>query len=123
MCCQLRKAQALLSALLFLPAAVIPEDASPYCSQAEWDNYFEQVQLHVRGHWKPPYTQRAVNCTILVRQDFRREVAHVELLACDDDAEVRRSAENAGYNSSPLPAPSNSACFSKQVPVRLVFRP
>ena len=121
---QLRKAQYLLSALLFLPVALTAQDDdSSYCSQSEWDAYFERVQNHIRDVWQPPYTQRVVNCTILVRQDFRREVVHVELLACDDDATVRRSAENAGYNASPLPAPQNSACFSKQIPVKLVFRP
>ena len=60
---------------------------------------------------------------MLLRQDFRSEVADVEILTCNDDELIRKSAEDAGYNASPLPVPKNRACFSKQITIRLEFTP
>jgi len=93
------------------------------CSQDAWDEYFTEVQNHVIGHWRPPFKYRAISCVILIRQDFRSEVEHVEILTCDEDEKVLKSAKNAGYVSSPLPRPKNRSCFSKQMTVRLYFNP
>ena len=121
---KLRPAQFALYALLVSPGVLIANDStSQPCSQSEWGAYFDMIQGHVRGFWKPPFTYRAMTCTILVRQDFRSEVEHVEILTCDAEARVRKSAEDAGYAASPLPKPGNSSCFSKQMTVRLVFSP
>ena len=121
---KLRPAQFALYALLVLPGVLVANDSeSQPCGQSEWDAYFNLIQGHVRGFWKPPFTYRAISCTILVRQDFRNEVEHVEILACDEDASVRKSAEDAGYAASPLPKPANSSCSSKQMTVRLVSSP
>jgi len=104
----------------FLSAAGAPVEP---CSQDEWDEYFTEIHNHVIGHWKPPFSYRAISCVILIRQDFRSEVEHVEILACDENKKVFKSAENAAYLSSPLPKPKNRACFSKQMTVRLYFKP
>ena len=120
----LRPAQFALYALLILPSIIIANDStSKPCAQTQWDVYFDLIQGHVRSFWKPPFDYRAISCTILVRQDFRNEVEHVEILSCDQDASVRKSAEDAGYAASPLPKPANSSCFSKQMTVRLVLSP
>ena len=121
---QLRPAQFALYALLVLPGIITANDSeSNPCTQSEWDAYFDLIQGHVRGFWTPPYTYRAISCTILVRQDFRSEVEHVEILTCDEDARVQKSAEDAGYEASPLPKPTNRSCFSKQMSVRLIYNP
>jgi len=104
----------------FLSAAGAPVEP---CSQDEWDEYFTEIQNHVIGNWRPPFSYRAISCVILIRQDFRSEVEHVEILTCDEDEKVFKSAENAAYLSSPLPKPKNRACFSKQMTVRLNFTP
>ena len=104
----------------FLSAAGAPVEP---CSQDAWDEYFAEVQNHVIGNWRPPFSYRAISCVILIRQDFRSEVEHVEILTCDEDEKVFKSAENAAYLSSPLPRPKNRACFSKQMTVRLYFIP
>jgi hypothetical protein len=121
---KLRPAQFALYALLILPSIIVANDStSKPCTQSEWDDYFDLIRGHVRSFWKPPMNYRAISCTILVRQDFRQEVEHVEILSCDQDASVRKSAEDAGYAASPLPGPENRSCFSKQMTVRLVFNP
>jgi hypothetical protein len=119
-----RLAQFALYALLVLSGAPLAaEESSATCSQEEWDEYFITVQNHVISHWDPPMKYRPISCTILLRLDFRSEVAHVEIIDCNDDEEIRKSAENAAYGASPLPKPRNKACLSKQMTVRLVFTP
>jgi len=120
----LRPAQFALYALLILPTLLIANDSSSNpCTQSEWNAYFDLIQGHVRGFWRSPITHRAVSCTILVRQDFKSEVEHVEILSCDEDARIQKSAEDAGYAASPLPKPANKNCFSKQMTVRLTVSP
>ncbi len=119
-----RPAQYILCALLIFPGSLpAAGEPSASCSQNEWDAYFSDMQNHVIANWQPPYNYRRLSCTILLRLNFRGEVAHVEIIDCDDDVQVRKSAENAAYYSSPLPKPKNKACFVKQVTVRLVFKP
>jgi hypothetical protein len=121
---KMRPAYHLLYALLILPGGLpAADEPSASCSQIEWDEYFIAVQNLVISHWQPPYNDRPISCTILVRLDFRSEVAHVEVIDCDDDERVRKSAENAAYEASPLPKPKNRACLSKQMTVRLTFTP
>ncbi len=121
---KMRPAQYVLYALLILPSALLAvEEPSATCAQDDWDEYFIEVQNHVISHWQPPLSYRPISCTILLRLDFRSEVAHVEIIDCDDDEKVRKSAENAAYVSSPLPKPKNKACWSKQMTVRLTFTP
>ncbi len=121
---KMRPAHYVLYALLVLPS-VLPaaDEPSATCSQTEWDEYFIEIQNHVISHWRPPFDYRPISCTILLRLDFRSEVAHVEIIDCNDDEQIRKSAENAAYVSSPLPKPKNKACLSKQMAVRLVFTP
>jgi hypothetical protein len=121
---KMRPAQYILYALLVLPCALLAADeGSTTCSQNEWDEYFTDMQNHVRSRWQPPYDYRPISCTILLRLDFRSEVEHVEVIDCDDDEEVRKSAENAAYEASPLPKPRNKACTVRQMAVRLTFTP
>ena len=113
-----------LFALLILPSLALgQDDAAQTCSQEEWDAYYLELQNHVKSHWQRPNNNQAINCTMLVRLDFRSEVADVEILTCNDDEQIRKSAEDAGYNASPLPIPKNRACFSKQITIRLEFTP
>ncbi len=113
-----------LYALLIVPSLMFAaDDRSTTCSQTDWNEHFATINGHVRSNWHPPIEYRPISCTILLRLDFRSEVAHVEILSCDDDEAIRKSAEDAGYVSSPLPKPRNRACFSKQMTVRLKFTP
>jgi len=117
-------AQHALFALLILPGLSLGAgDAAATCSQEEWDAYYLALQNHVKSNWQRPFDNQAITCTMLLRLDFRSEVEDVEILTCDDDELVRKSAEDAGYNSSPLPVPKNRACFSKQITIRLQFTP
>ncbi len=113
-----------LFALLILPGLSLGvDDAARICSQEEWDAYYLELRNHVKSHWQRPYINKAISCTMLLRQDFRSEVENVEIVICDDDELVRKSAENAGYTASPLPRPKNKACFSRQITIRLEFTP
>ena len=113
-----------LLALLVLPSLALgQDDAVATCSQDEWDEYYLGLQNHVKSNWKRPSDNRAISCTMVLRLDFRSEVEDVEILSCNDDARVRKSAEDAGYTSSPMPVPTNKACFSKQITIRLEFTP
>jgi len=119
-----RLAQYALYALLVLSGAPpSAQESSATCSQEEWDEYFIAVQNHVISHWEPPIEYRPISCTILMRLDFRSEVAHVAIIDCNDDEKIRKSAKNAAYVASPLPKPRNKACLSKQMTVRLTFTP
>ena len=90
--------QAVLLALFMLPSLSLgQDDAADTCSQEEWDEYFLAIHNHVKEFWQPPVKDQAISCTVLLRQDFRSEVEHVEILSCCDDEQIHRSVENAGY--------------------------
>ncbi len=111
-----------LLALLVLPSLTLgQDDAAATCSQDAWDEYFATIRNHVKSYWNPPLDAQAISCTVLLRQDFRSEVEHVEILSCGDDEKVHTSVEYAGYAASPLPIPKNKACFSQQMTIRLKF--
>ena len=117
-------AQIVLVALLGLPnLALGQDDAAKTCSQQDWDEYFATIRNHVKSYWNPPPGSQAISCTVLLRQDFRSEVEHVEILSCGDDEKVQKSVEYAGYAASPLPIPKNKACFTRQMTIRLKFTP
>ena len=117
-------AQTVLVALLVLPSLMLgQDDAADTCSQEDWNEYFSSIRDHVKSYWKPPLEDVAITCTVLLRQDFRSEVEHVEILTCGDDEQVHRSVEYAGYEASPLPVPKKRACFTRQITIRLHFIP
>jgi len=121
---ELRPARYVLYALLTWPGLLLAEyDSSATCSRSEWNEYFDHINHHVTSFWRLPFRHSPISCTILLRLDFRGEVQNVEILACDDDESVWKSAENAGYLSSPLPKPRNLACFLDQMTVRLRYTP
>jgi hypothetical protein len=118
------KAQYVLYALLFLPGLLTAEGSrSTSCSEIAMDEYQSEVLNHVVGNWVRPFDYRRLSCIIVLTQNFRGEVDYVEILDCDSEISVRKSAEDAGYVSSPLPMPKNRACFSKQLSIRLLYTP
>jgi hypothetical protein len=120
----MRPARFILYATLLAPGLLTAQDTgSTSCTQSDMDEYRTDVSNHVFDNWVPPFEYRRLSCTILLTQNFRSEVDYVEILKCDSEISVRKSAEKAGYESSPLPQPRNRACFSKQLSVRLLFSP
>jgi colicin import membrane protein len=85
-------------------------------------SYVAAIQAHVERRWyEPPGTTEGLVCRIYVMQIPGGEVVGTRFGACNGNAAVRQSIENAVRNSSPLPAPPDPSLFEREV--ELVFTP
>ncbi len=117
----MHKCWKILFVLLISLQAASEEDIS-VCSSIERDDYFDSIERKIYENWRAPYTDRNINCTILVKQDWRGEVRDVGIANCSDDVFIHRSVVNAAYRASPMPLPDNKACFTDTVIVRIESR-
>ena len=110
--------------LFFLLSSLqaVSEEQVPGCSSIERDDYFDSIERKIYENWKVPYRDRKVDCTILIKQDWRGEVRDVGIARCSDDVFIHRSVVNAAYQASPMPLPDNKACFTNTVIVRIESR-
>jgi len=92
------------------------------CSDEEDETYVRTITQAVHAAWAPPYKDRAISCTVLLRQNFRGEVLNVGIANCGDDPRVHKSVIEAGYNASPIPLPANKACFRRDIIIRIETR-
>ena len=82
-----------------------------------------QIEARIQRAWiKPPSAQDGFECIVRVTQVPGGEVTGVHVDSCTGgDAALRESVENAVYRASPLPTPSNSALFDRNL--ILTFKP
>ena len=100
------------------------DDHDPFgtCSPDEQSAYMTAVRQALLLAWVLPRDDESVSCTVLIAQNFRGEVLNAGVEDCPDDAELRKSVEDAAYDASPLPVPANRACFEPKLRLRLTHR-
>ena len=108
--------------VLLLSLQAMSEDEVPVCNSIERDDYFDSIESKIYENWRIPYKARNIDCTILIKQDWRGEVRDVGIANCSDDIFIHRSVVNAAYRASPMPLPDNKACFTDTVIVRIQSR-
>ncbi len=108
--------------VLLLSLQAVSEEDVPVCSSIERDDYYDSIESRIYENWRIPYKARNIDCTILIKQDWRGEVRDVGIAHCSDDIFIHRSVVNATYRASPMPLPDNKACFTDTVIVRIQSR-
>lgn len=84
--------------------------------------YVYAIQQRIQSRWvAPPTATAGIECIVNIRQLPGGEVVSVSIGRCNGDAAVRRSIENAVYQSSPLPNPPDPSVFDRNIV--LEFRP
>ena len=84
--------------------------------------YAFAIRQRVMSRWvQPPTATKGIECIVNIKQLPGGEVMSVSIGACNGDAAVRRSIENAVYRASPLPSPADPSVFERNL--RLEFRP
>jgi colicin import membrane protein len=88
----------------------------------EMVSYRGLIQARIQSNWiRPPTAREGLDCTLDVTQVPGGQVVNVKLEACNGDAAVRQSIENAVYRASPLPDPPDPALFQRNFAFR--FKP
>lgn len=89
-------------------------------SSPEMAVYVNAIRQKIYRNWSVPASARDdMLCTAIVRQVPSGEVISVRFAGCNGDEAVRRSIESAIYKSSPLPAPSTSRLFRRDLELNL----
>ena len=115
----------LLLLVLTLPVLVMAQERDDLraCSAAEHDAYMSRISEAVSENWRMPRENSHYSCTVVIVQNFRGEILNVGLEQCGEDLAVRKSIEDAAYDSSPLALPDNPNCFSRTLRTRVVHIP
>ncbi|MDH3531335.1 MAG: TonB C-terminal domain-containing protein [Gammaproteobacteria bacterium] len=111
--------------LLLLPllAGAQESEERRACSAAEHDAYLSRISDAIYVRWHMPRENSVYSCTIVIVQNFRGEILNVGLERCGEDLAVRKSIEDAAYDSSPLTLPDNPNCLSRTIRVHIAHRP
>ena len=84
--------------------------------------YMFAIQRRISSKWvRPPTAITGIECTVSIQQLPGGEVLSVSIGACNGDAVVRRSIENAVRQASPLPSPRDPSVFDRNL--TLIFKP
>jgi colicin import membrane protein len=79
-------------------------------------SWLQQIQARIHHAWlQPPMVRPDLDCTLYVTQVPGGQVVDVKLGACNADAAVRESIQNAAYGASPLPQPPDPALFDRHL--------
>jgi colicin import membrane protein len=98
------------------------EEGLMQAENAGSSSYAAQIQRHIERKWNRPASARpGLECEIKVVQAPGGTVLSVQFGACNGDAAVRTSIENAVMRSSPLPPPPDPRLFERNLV--LVFKP
>ena len=82
--------------------------------------YHHALSIHVLEFWEiPKNAPEGMRCTAVLKLSPRGEVKGVEFASCPDDAQVRKSIQNAVRKASPVPPPKNPADYLEAV--RIMF--
>lgn len=91
-------------------------------SSPEMVQYQAMIRQAVQRRWNRPLSARDdLVCQVVVKQTAAGVVLTVKIGACNGDAAVKQSVENAVYSASPLPTPSNARLFRPEITFN--FRP
>jgi colicin import membrane protein len=72
------------------------------------------IHQKVKRNWiKVPSAVTGQTCEAVIQQIPSGEVISVEMGACDGDAALQRSVEQAIYMASPLPTPAEPRVFDR----------
>ncbi|HEX2583839.1 MAG TPA: cell envelope integrity protein TolA [Steroidobacteraceae bacterium] len=86
------------------------------------NQYAALIRQRVERNWiKPPSAQTGIKCEVRVTQAVGGMVLSVSFGRCNADAAVRQSIESAVMRSSPLPPPSDSRLFDRNL--SFIFNP
>ena len=86
------------------------------------DQYVRLIHNRIQQNWIPPANvQAGIQCTVHVTQIPGGDIVNVSVGQCNGDDAVVRSIENAVWGASPLPTPSISELFDRNLEV--IFRP
>jgi colicin import membrane protein len=91
-------------------------------SSGQMQQYLAQIQARIERAWiRPASARQGLSCEVRITQVPGGEVVGVQVQTCNGDDAVRQSIEAAAYRASPLPQPSDSALFDRNLVV--TFRP
>lgn len=86
------------------------------------DRYIASLRNRIQNAWiKPGSARVGIDCRVQVTQVPGGEVTSAHVVACNGDAAVRQSIENAVYRASPLPDPPDPALFQRNLEIE--FKP
>jgi colicin import membrane protein len=86
------------------------------------NQYIAMLEQHIYRYWnRPPSARPGLECEIKVSQTPAGVVLSVQIGACNGDAAVRQSIENAVLRASPLPKAPDPRVFERVLLMR--FRP
>lgn len=86
------------------------------------NQYAALIRQRVERNWiRPASAQSGIKCEVRVTQAVGGMVLSVSFGKCNGDSAVRQSIENAVMQSSPLPPPSDSRLFDRNL--SFIFNP
>lgn len=89
--------------------------ASSAPALAKWQ---AQIAARIERAWiRPPTARPGIQCTLNVTQAPGGAVTQVTIGACNGDAAVRQSIEQAAYRASPLPPPPDPSLFERELTI------
>ncbi len=88
-------------------------------AMATWE---QLIKARIEHAWiRPPSARQGVDCLVDVTQVPGGQVVNVKVGACNGDAAVVQSIQDAAYRASPLPAPPDPALFERDL--QFEFKP
>lgn len=91
-------------------------------SSGAMSQYIAMIQQHVERRWiRPPSARSGIECEVKVAQSPNGTVLSVSIGRCNGDQAVQQSIETAVQRASPLPLPSDSRLFERNLV--FIFRP
>jgi colicin import membrane protein len=84
-------------------------------AMASWK---QLIEARIHQAWiQPPTVRAGLDCTLTVTQVPGGEITAVKMDACNGDAAVQQSIEDAAYRASPLPPPPDPSLFVRELTV------
>ncbi len=85
-------------------------------------SWVDLVKARIQHAWiRPPSAREGIDCIVDVTQVPGGQVVNVKVGACNGDAAVIQSIQDATYRASPLPAPADPTLFERDF--QLEFKP
>ena len=100
----------------------VARDETRECTAADFEIYLSEIRTKLYEKWKVPYRDTSIQCTVLIKQNFRGEVMDVGIAKCTDDAQIHKSVINAAYEASPMPLPAVRSCFKRDIIIKIESR-
>ncbi len=86
---------------------------------ATWE---QLIKARIEHAWiRPPTARQGIDCLVEVTEVPGGQVVNAKVGACNGDAAVVQSIQDAAYRASPLPAPPDPALFERDLQIE--FKP